>query len=160
MTTSIDTVRRFRPVERAVLPARAQVEPIGWPSDAAPREGRGRIAGAVSRARGWRGGATARSCSRPRAAARPGEWFWLASVAMISCGFVIMVGLFGVGGEAPEAGRTAVVRVQAGDTLWGIANRVDPDADPRALVQRIVELNGLGAPSVEAGSRLVVPADS
>jgi nucleoid-associated protein YgaU len=79
---------------------------------------------------------------------------------VISCGFVIMVGLFEAGGDVSEAGRTAVVRVHAGDTLWGIANRVDPDADPRAVVHRIVELNGLGAPSVEAGSHLVVPTGS
>ncbi|MFC7344050.1 LysM peptidoglycan-binding domain-containing protein [Saccharopolyspora griseoalba] len=79
---------------------------------------------------------------------------------MISCGFVIMVGLFGVGGDAPGAGETAVVRVHSGDTLWGIANRVAPDADPRAVVQRIVELNGLGAPSAEVGRHLVVPKAS
>lgn len=103
---------------------------------------------------------TARSCARPRVSGRPGEWFWLASVAAISCGFVVLLGLFGVSGGAPGGDGTAVVQVRAGDTLWGVANRVAPDSDPRAVVQRIVELNGLDASSAEVGSHLVVPTES
>ena len=148
MTTSIDTVRRVRPVERAVLPARPQVEPIEWTERAARRERRAHTADRGSQVRGRASGA-ARSCARPRVSERPGEWFWLASVAVLSCGFVVLLGLFGAGAGAgaPGGDGTAVVQVRAGDTLWGVAKRVAPDSDPRVVVHRIVELNGLGASS-------------
>ncbi|WP_406692177.1 LysM peptidoglycan-binding domain-containing protein [Saccharopolyspora sp. ID03-671] len=50
--------------------------------------------------------------------------------------------------------------MRTGDTLWGIATRMAPDEDPRAVVERIVELNGLGGASAEAGRHLVVPVGS
>lgn len=155
MTTSIDTVRRVRPVERSVFPERAQVEPIEWPGGR-PRERGGRAAGRAAARSGRRVRAMARSCARPRVSGRPGEWFWLTSVAIFTCAFVIMVGLFAMR-DAPGVGETTVVQVRAGETLWGIANRMAPGSDPHAVVQRIVESNGLGAPSVEVGQSLVVP---
>jgi predicted Zn-dependent protease len=49
------------------------------------------------------------------------------------------------------------VMVQPGQTLWSIAVRTDPAADPRLIIQRIIELNGLTGGSVSAGQRLWVP---
>lgn len=40
----------------------------------------------------------------------------------------------------------AVHRVAPGDTLWALAGSVDPDADPRDVVDRIVALNDPGSP--------------
>lgn len=48
--------------------------------------------------------------------------------------------------------------VQPGETLWVIAEQVEPGVDPRETVARIVELNDLPDSSVEAGQRLFVPA--
>ena len=45
--------------------------------------------------------------------------------------------------------------VQPGDTLWSIAAELAPDADPRAVVDRLVDANG-GDP-LEVGQRLVLP---
>jgi nucleoid-associated protein YgaU len=42
--------------------------------------------------------------------------------------------------------------VQPGDTLWTIAHKLDPSADPRELVDRLVELNGSAA--LRPGQRL------
>ena len=42
--------------------------------------------------------------------------------------------------------------VQPGDTLWSIAHTVDPHADPRDVVDHLVELNGSGA--LQPGQRL------
>ena len=42
--------------------------------------------------------------------------------------------------------------VQPGDTLWSIAHAVDPHADPRDVVDHLVELNGSGA--LQPGQRL------
>ena len=57
---------------------------------------------------------------------------------------------------ATQQGRTVVV--QPGDTLWSIASRFAPGADPRVTVQRIVDLNKLRSVGVEAGQQLVLPA--
>ncbi len=53
---------------------------------------------------------------------------------------------------------TKVWVVAPGETLWSIATRIEPNADPRLTVQRIVDLNSLGDAGVFAGERLIVPA--
>jgi hypothetical protein len=50
------------------------------------------------------------------------------------------------------------VVVQPGQTLWSIAVRTDPSADPRLVEQRIIELNGLSSgSSIAAGQRIWIP---
>jgi hypothetical protein len=49
------------------------------------------------------------------------------------------------------------VVVQPGDTLWSIAKSAKPGADPRAYVQRIIDLNGLGSSDVRVGQTLSIP---
>ena len=46
----------------------------------------------------------------------------------------------------------AVYVVQPGDTVWSIARELDPSGDPRAMVDRIVDLNGSAA--LQPGQRL------
>ncbi|SFS67429.1 LysM peptidoglycan-binding domain-containing protein [Saccharopolyspora flava] len=157
MTTFIDTVRRVRPVERETLAVRPEVEPIVSPRRrTADRRPHGRVIQVAGRGRV--GGS--RSCARPvREIGRAGEWVVLGGVAAATFLVVLMVGLFGAG-DAPVTGGTTVVQVRTGDTLWGIATRMAPGQDPRAVVDRIVELNGLGGASAEAGRHLVVPVGS
>ncbi|PZS34220.1 MAG: hypothetical protein DLM59_05210 [Pseudonocardiales bacterium] len=57
-------------------------------------------------------------------------------------------------GRAAPAGS---VVVQPGDTLWAVAVRADPHADPRVTVDRIVRLNGLADVSVRPGQHLRLP---
>jgi hypothetical protein len=47
--------------------------------------------------------------------------------------------------------------VQPGQTLWQIARALDPGADPRDTVQRIVDANALRGAEIEAGRTLVLP---
>jgi LysM domain len=47
--------------------------------------------------------------------------------------------------------------VLPGETLWGIATALDPHADPRDTVARIVELNALPGSGVRAGQRIALP---
>jgi len=54
-----------------------------------------------------------------------------------------------VGATAP-----AVHQVRSGDTLWALATRVDPDADPRDVVDRIIALNEVGTPGAPLGPDL------
>ncbi len=46
------------------------------------------------------------------------------------------------------------VVVQPGDTLWALAVRADPGADPRATVERIRRLNGMPDSTVRPGQHL------
>jgi LysM repeat protein len=57
-----------------------------------------------------------------------------------------------------EGPTTATVTVQAGDTLWGLAQTINPGADPRALIAEIRELNGLAQSGLTPGQVLVIPA--
>lgn len=58
--------------------------------------------------------------------------------------------------ENASATRTVVV-VKHGETLWDIAQAVDPHGDTRDTVVRIMELNSLTSTSVDAGQRLEIP---
>ena len=49
------------------------------------------------------------------------------------------------------------VVVQPGETLWGIAVKVDPAADPRAVISEIEELNALSSTAIKVGQVLWVP---
>jgi LysM domain len=63
------------------------------------------------------------------------------------------------GAQSPGAvyqNLTSVV-VHPGQTLWSIASQAEPTADPRALMQQIIELNALRGTSVVPGQRLWVP---
>jgi hypothetical protein len=86
------------------------------------------------------------------------EVMWLLSAGAFVCLMVVLVGLFGMtGGESSAPARTAVVRVQQGDTLWSLAHRFAPNDDPRAVVRRIVDLNALDGSVAQVGQSLVVP---
>ena len=70
--------------------------------------------------------------------------------------------LIGPVGHAFDAGATVrhprTVVVQPGDSLWTIARRTQPSADPRATIDAIVAANGIRPVALVPGQRLVVPA--
>lgn len=47
--------------------------------------------------------------------------------------------------------------VLAGDTLWGIAEVIAPDADPRDVVAEIMSLNQLDSASLTPGQEIAIP---
>jgi hypothetical protein len=51
------------------------------------------------------------------------------------------------------------VQVHAGESLWQVARRAAPSADPGAVAARIAELNDLASPSVPAGTVLESPIE-
>lgn len=71
----------------------------------------------------------------------------------------VVAGLSWLGQSADPAipERTAVIRVGAGETVWDVAARVAPRSDPRAVVERIRQLNGLPATEVVPDQQLRVP---
>jgi hypothetical protein len=58
--------------------------------------------------------------------------------------------------NAAERNRVQVV-VHPGQSLWSVAEAADPDADPRVVIQQIIELNALTTTVVIPGEQLWVP---
>lgn len=83
---------------------------------------------------------------------------FLGSSLLLASG-VVATGQFADAADSAPAGPvTAVVVVQPGESLWSIAQSIAPGADPREMVLRLRELNGLGSAVVVPGQSLVVPA--
>jgi hypothetical protein len=82
---------------------------------------------------------------------RPGRAY-LAALLVVG---LLLVGYRGVHGAEHSA--FAPVTVEAGETLWSIAVRERPDADPRDIVDRIIARNALRSPLLLPGQRLEVP---
>jgi len=85
-------------------------------------------------------------------------------VGVVSTLFLLLVVLFSgglsadAGTSVSEQGRaTGVVVVQAGESLWQIAQAIAPQADPRETVTLIRELNGLDESAVVPGQSIIVP---
>jgi LysM domain len=58
-------------------------------------------------------------------------------------------------GDGPATTR---ITVRPGETLWAIADRVAPNADPRSTIARLESINHLRSSTVPAGSVLLVPS--
>jgi hypothetical protein len=57
-----------------------------------------------------------------------------------------------------ESVQLEVVTVEAGETLWQLAESVAPAADPRDVVHDVLSLNGITSADIEAGVELEIPA--
>jgi nucleoid-associated protein YgaU len=62
-----------------------------------------------------------------------------------------------VGRGGPVGHSMLRVVVRPGQTLWSIATKADPAADPRAVIQEIVDDNALAGTAVQAGQVIWVP---
>jgi hypothetical protein len=60
-------------------------------------------------------------------------------------------------GTAEIPGRLAVVRVQSGESLQHVAQRVAPDVPVADVVERIRQLNKLESVALDAGQTLIAP---
>jgi nucleoid-associated protein YgaU len=88
----------------------------------------------------------------------------LAGFAVAAVAGLIWLAITGQAQASGQAGpaRSATsgvarVVVRSGQTLWGIAAQVDPNADPRVVIPQIVELNSLRGTSISVGQVLWVP---
>ncbi|HEX4250557.1 MAG TPA: LysM peptidoglycan-binding domain-containing protein [Pseudonocardia sp.] len=85
----------------------------------------------------------------------------VAQFVLVCVAAALVVGGLGLLGDVVRTARvpsaTGMVQVHAGESLWQVARRVAPSADPGAVAARIVELNDLGSPSVRSGQVVVSP---
>ncbi|MGH3914728.1 MAG: LysM peptidoglycan-binding domain-containing protein [Pseudonocardiaceae bacterium] len=88
---------------------------------------------------------------------RRGRRTHLVTAAVVTLAVIGGLGWLGQAAGARTPAETAVVRVGAGETVWDVAQRVAPASDPRAVVERIRQLNGLVGSAVQPGQQLRVP---
>jgi LysM domain len=88
----------------------------------------------------------------------------LASLAIASVVALIWLAVTGQAQAASKvtpgsAGNHSMLRVvvRPGQTLWTIAEKADPSADPRLVIQQIIDDNALSGTTVTAGQVLWVP---
>ena len=76
---------------------------------------------------------------------------------------ISLVSLFGIATASAKASNessnstTTQIVVAPGETLWTIAARVNPEIDPRAVIDQIMDLNVIEGSNVYAGQVLLVP---
>ena len=82
----------------------------------------------------------------------------LAMLVLVAAAVLLSGGLPATAGtEGGPAATAQRVTVAPGETLWQIAERTAPGADPRETVQRILDLNGLQTAEVQSGTALLLP---
>lgn len=85
----------------------------------------------------------------------------VAQFVLVVLAAAVVVGGLGLLADGVRAARvpaaTGMVQVHAGESIWQVARRAAPSADPGAVAARIVELNDLASPSVRDGQVLVSP---
>lgn len=103
-----------------------------------------------------RSACTSRSRLTPR-----GRVVVVVLVAIVSFGLFSLLQLASSAIAADPGDGTTVPTsewvVQPGESLWDIAQTVEPETDPRDTVARIVQLNDLPDSGVVAGRTLLIP---
>jgi hypothetical protein len=81
---------------------------------------------------------------------------------LLTCGIAVLARVSASSGGGSAASQPSGIRpslvVQPGDTLWSIATKLAPNADPRSTIARIVDLNRLGGTALYAGEQLRLPS--
>jgi hypothetical protein len=96
------------------------------------------------------------ACDHRRA---PVPTYLVVLLGLVTCLAVLGLAILSNAGAPAVPERTAVVRVEPGESLLDVAERMAPSADSAAVVARIRELNALPNTSVHPGQPLRVPTD-
>jgi LysM repeat protein len=88
---------------------------------------------------------------------------WLTTLSFGLMLAISLISLFGIATASAKASSevsnssTTQIVVAPGETLWTIAARVNPEIDPRAVIEDIKALNVISGSEVYAGQVLLVP---
>lgn len=77
-------------------------------------------------------------------------------VALVAAGFVLYTTRLTT---AHSNRKSITVTVRKGDTLWSIAKTIDPQTDPRQIIELIKEGNNLREAALTPGQKLRVDTD-
>jgi hypothetical protein len=73
---------------------------------------------------------------------------------------VMFAALNGGGATATSSsGELELITLQAGQSLWQLAEEIAPASDPRDVISDILAVNELESGSVQAGQRIALPAE-
>ena len=84
---------------------------------------------------------------------------FLAATPLVIAALVLA--LNGGGANASREGSSVpmqYVTVDAGESLWQVAESIAPNADPRDVIDQLMQLNQLESADVFAGVELAIPA--
>jgi len=87
----------------------------------------------------------------------------VSTVSFVAMLAISLVSLFGIATASAKASNeasnstTTQIVVAPGETLWTIAARVNPEIDPRAVIDQIMDLNVIEGSNIYAGQVLLVP---
>lgn len=84
---------------------------------------------------------------------------FLAATPLVIAAFLFAIN--GGGATASLEGSNVqfeYVTVEAGQTMWQVAEEVAPQSDPRDVIAQLVQFNQLSGSDVYAGQQLAIPA--
>ena len=85
----------------------------------------------------------------------------IAVLLVVALAWLSGIGSAQAAGSAVPPGQVyrnlTTVVVRPGESLWAIATQAEPTADPRSVIQEIVDINALSGTSIQPGQRLWVP---
>ena len=134
-------------------PVTRRLEPMAWPVVAGSADARPQETGARpvrTRVRLTRRGRIVVAVLITASMVLVAALAWLAGTAKAD------VAGSGVPSSAVYHSLRSVV-VMPGQSLWSIATQYEPTADPRSVIQEIIDLNALSGTSVQPGERLWLP---
>ncbi|MGI9823439.1 LysM peptidoglycan-binding domain-containing protein [Agromyces sp. Marseille-Q5079] len=84
----------------------------------------------------------------------------LSAIPIVVLATSLVLGSGGAAAEvdAPSNVGLSYLTVADGESLWGIAESLAPNSDPREVISEIMRLNGLDDSTVQPGQRLALPA--
>jgi len=83
--------------------------------------------------------------------------FVVLSLAIVLGSLVSAKAGAGTDTSTPKAHSFVTVTVAPGETIWSLANRVNPDGDVRSLVAEILSVNSLSSVDLAAGQKIRIP---
>jgi hypothetical protein len=60
--------------------------------------------------------------------------------------------------DSTQAASYTYVTINAGESLWAVAQRIAPSADPRDVINDILVFNGMSSAELVPGQRIAIPS--